>query len=124
METLKLESLSGSLLGTKFISSGSPRNLVNPATEGAFHQVNDATKEDIDTAAEKAQKAWRAGWRDLAPGKRTDVLNKLASLIEEHADFIAALDSQSMGKPISGARGEVLSGARTFRFYAGAVGYP
>ena len=98
------------------------RKLINPATEEAFHEVFDATAEDIDRAAKSAFAAWEGGWRDLAPGDRADLLYKLASLIEERAAELGELESKSMGKPLLSAQGEAVSGGRTFRYYAGAIG--
>ncbi len=101
-----------------------PRTLIDPAANAAYRSVFDASVADVDAAAESAQNIWDVEWRDLAPGRRSDLLFKLAGLIEQHAAEIGALDSRSMGKPIAAARGEVLAGARTFRYYAGAVGLP
>ncbi len=98
------------------------RKLINPATEEAFHEVFDATAEDVDRAAKSAFAAWEGGWRDLAPGARADLLYKLANLIEQNAAELGALDSRSMGKPLLSAQGEAVSGGRTFRYYAGAIG--
>ena len=45
----------------------------------------------------------------------------LATLVEEHAEELARIESQNVGKPIAGARGEVGMVADVFHFYAGAV---
>src|SRR5207344_2488347 len=45
----------------------------------------------------------------------------LATLVEERADELAAIESRNVGKPISAARGEVAMVAQVFHFYAGAV---
>src|SRR5215210_2105917 len=100
------------------------RELIDPATEEPFHAVHDASPQDVDAAARGAQRAWESGWRDLPPGARSDLLRRLADLIEAHAAELGALDSRSMGKPIAAARGEAQMGARTFRYYAGALAMP
>jgi betaine-aldehyde dehydrogenase len=41
--------------------------------------------------------------------------------VEEHAEELARIESRNVGKPISGARGEVGMVAQVFHFYAGAV---
>src|SRR5206468_1771170 len=43
------------------------------------------------------------------------------TLVEEHRDELAQIESQNAGKPISGARGEVGMAADVLHFYAGAV---
>ncbi|MGH3019404.1 MAG: aldehyde dehydrogenase family protein, partial [Gaiellaceae bacterium] len=57
----------------------------------------------------------------VAPTDRARLLRRLASLVEENAEELARIESQNVGKPISGARGEVGMVAEVFHFYAGAV---
>jgi len=49
------------------------------------------------------------------------MLRGLASLVEEHAEELALLETRNVGKPISDSRGEVAMVAEVFHFYAGAV---
>jgi betaine-aldehyde dehydrogenase len=48
-------------------------------------------------------------------------LRRLAILVEENAEELARTESENVGKPISGARGEIGMVAQVFHFYAGAV---
>jgi acyl-CoA reductase-like NAD-dependent aldehyde dehydrogenase len=48
-------------------------------------------------------------------------LRRLATLVEEHHEELSRIESRNVGKPISGARGEVGMVAQVFHFYAGAV---
>src|SRR5215218_10440102 len=106
----------------KFVAgSGKRIPQIDPATEETFCEVEAASVSDIDTAVNGAQRAFESTWRDLAPGKRADILFKVANAIRQHAETIAQLESRNMGKPISDARDEVALGARIFEFYAGAV---
>ena len=57
----------------------------------------------------------------VAPGDRIRLLRRLATLVEEHAEELALLETRNVGKPISDARGEVGMVADVFHFYAGAV---
>ncbi len=120
-----LQDLRASFINGAFApEKGDARELINPADEKPFHSVTDATMGEVDSAGEGAYAAWDDGWRDLTPGERADRLHRLANLIEANAQQIAELDSRSMGKPIAAARGEALMGARTFRYYAGALLMP
>lgn len=100
---------------------GESIRLVNPATEEVFTEVTGADEPTMVAAVETAQLAWESGWRDLAPGKRTEILFNVARLLREHAEEIAQLETQEIGKPISDARDEAGLGARVFEYYAGAV---
>src|SRR5438874_802151 len=96
--------------------------LINPATEQPFAEVAAADVADINAAVESAHRAWESGWRDLTPGKRTEILFNVARLLRENLEEIAQLETLHIGKPISDARDEARLGARVFEYYAGAVG--
>src|SRR5438105_3261574 len=96
--------------------------IINPATEEAWCEVAMADAAAVDRAATGAQRAFEQSWRDMAPGKRAEILFAIARLIRQHAEELALLDLRSVGKPISDARDEVALGARVFEYYAGAVG--
>jgi betaine-aldehyde dehydrogenase len=102
-------------------SSGRRSALVNPATEETFTEVAAADPADINKAVESARIAWESGWRDLPPGKRSEVLFKVAHALRDNLERIAQLERLQIGKPISDARDEAGLGARVFEFYAGAI---
>jgi len=102
-------------------ASGRRTALINPATEAPFAEVAAADIADVQAAVESAHRAWESNWRDLAPGKRTDILFNVARLLRENLEEIAQLETLHIGKPISDARDEAALGARVFEFYAGAV---
>jgi betaine-aldehyde dehydrogenase len=101
---------------------GARTRVVNPATEESFAEIASAQTDDLNAAAESAHRAWESGWRDLAPGKRTEVLFKVARLLQERAEEVAQLETLHIGKPISDSRDEAAMGARVFEYYAGAIG--
>jgi betaine-aldehyde dehydrogenase len=75
----------------------------------------------VNGAVESAHKAWESGWRDLAPGKRTEILFNVARALRDNLETLAQLEMMQIGKPISDARDEIGLGARVFEFYAGAI---
>ena len=95
--------------------------LINPANEEAFAEVAAADAADVNVAVESAQRAWESGWRDLTPGKRTEVLFSVARKLREQSEETAQLETLQIGKPIGDARDEAALGARVFEYYAGAV---
>src|SRR5262245_59141600 len=103
-------------------ASGRCTSLINPASEERFAEVAAADVTDISAAIESAQRAWESGWRDLTPGKRTEILFKVASKLHEQIEDIAQLETLHIGKPITDARDEASLGARVFEYYAGAIG--
>lgn len=102
-------------------ASGKKMALTNPANEQVFAEVAAAGVPDANAAVESAHRAWESVWRDLAPGKRSDILFNIARVLRENLEHLAQLECANIGKPISDARDEIGLGARVFEFYAGAV---
>ncbi len=94
--------------------------VLNPATEEPIAELEQAGVEETDEAVERARTALPA-WRAVMPADRARLLRGLATLVEEHAEELAQIESRNVGKPIAGARGEVAMVAQVFHFYAGAV---
>jgi betaine-aldehyde dehydrogenase len=94
--------------------------VLNPATEEAIATLEQAGVAETDAAVRLAHAAFPA-WRAVSPADRGRLLRRLATLVEEHHEELARIESQNVGKPISGARGEVGMVADVFHFYAGAV---
>jgi acyl-CoA reductase-like NAD-dependent aldehyde dehydrogenase len=103
-------------------ASGRTTILINPATEQPLAEVQAADVADVNLAVESAQRAWEGGWRDLAPGKRAEILFNVARMIRDYAEHLAEMECANVGKPISDARDEIGLGAKVFEYYAGAVG--
>src|SRR5437763_6385116 len=94
--------------------------VLNPATEETIVELDEADVDATDEAVARAKAAFPA-WRAIAPADRARLLRRLATLVEERAEELSRIESQNVGKPIAGARGEVAMVAQVFHFYAGAV---
>jgi acyl-CoA reductase-like NAD-dependent aldehyde dehydrogenase len=94
--------------------------VLNPATEEPISELEQAGVEETNDAVARAKEVFTA-WRAVSPQDRARLLRRLATLVEEHAEELAQIESQNVGKPIAGARGEVGMVAQVFHFYAGAV---
>ena len=93
--------------------------VVNPATEETIASLPSAGVDEADAAVARARPAYPPG----GPFRRRSgrLLRRLATLVEEHGEELARIESANVGKPISGARGEIGMVADVFHFYAGAV---
>ncbi|MCK9918163.1 aldehyde dehydrogenase family protein, partial [Microbacteriaceae bacterium K1510] len=69
-------------------------------------------------AAEEAARKALAPWSALTSAARGECLCRMAAVLEQNADELAALASMEMGKPISEMRGEVTRGVHLLRYYA------
>ena len=94
--------------------------VLNPATEEPIAVLEQAGVEEADEAVARAQAAFPA-WHAVSPADRAKLLRRVATLVEENGEELARIESENVGKPISGARGEIGMVAQVFHFYAGAV---
>ncbi|HZL86970.1 MAG TPA: aldehyde dehydrogenase family protein [Pirellulaceae bacterium] len=101
--------------------SGKTFDTINPATEEVIAQVAEGDAADVDQAAKAARKAFEEGpWSKMDARDRGRLMNKLADLIEEDADELAALESLDNGKPIRDARAaDLVLTIDCLRYYAG-----
>ncbi|KAG6333421.1 hypothetical protein ID866_5671 [Astraeus odoratus] len=96
-------------------------DVINPTNGKVVAAVSEGTPKDVDLAVEAAEKAFETTWGLNCPGtERGKLLGKLASLIEEHADELAALEALDNGKAFNMARNvDVTAAAECIRYYAG-----
>ena len=76
--------------------------------------------DDVDRAVEAAKKAL-PDWLDATPKERSELLHKLADVLDEHAEELAQLESLNVGKPLMASRDEMPFSADNLRFFAGAA---
>jgi 1-pyrroline dehydrogenase len=109
-------------VGGKWVESGAGETMevLNPATGETIAEVQRSTAEDAERAVEAA-KAALPEWLEATPGERSELLHKLADVIEENADELAALESKNVGKPLSYAKDEMPVAVDNIRFFAGAA---
>ncbi|KAF4311521.1 aldehyde dehydrogenase [Botryosphaeria dothidea] len=99
-------------------------SIYNPADETLVASaVQVAGPEDIDVAVDGALKAFKSGpWRSFTSAQRAECMNKLADLIEEHAEELHRLETVAMGA-LPALRSITLKiTADSWRYYAGWAG--
>jgi 1-pyrroline dehydrogenase len=99
---------------------GGTAEIINPSTGETIAEVPNGTQADVDRAVEAAKRAWPE-WRDTTPQERAEMLLKLADALDAHADDLARVESQNVGKPLSYARDEIPVSSDNLRFFAGAA---
>jgi acyl-CoA reductase-like NAD-dependent aldehyde dehydrogenase len=102
-------------------ADGRTFETIDPATAEAITTVAHGGPEDIDKAVKAAREALANGpWAKAGAAQRARALNRLADLIDEHADQLAELESLDNGKPVKLARFvDVAGSAAHFRHFAG-----
>jgi acyl-CoA reductase-like NAD-dependent aldehyde dehydrogenase len=84
---------------------------------GALHPVLDAstgeqlaswaeaTPEEVDAALAAARRSFEEGpWRRMAPGRRAEVLEAVATRVRADADRLAGIEAATTGKAVGGAK--------------------
>jgi betaine-aldehyde dehydrogenase len=94
--------------------------VINPATEKTIVELEEAGVDELNAAVARAKGSFPA-WSKVSPPDRIRLLRRVASLIEEHGEELALLETRNVGKPVADARGEVAMVAEVFHFYAGAI---
>src|ERR671931_276186 len=109
------------LVGGKWVDgSGGTMEVINPATGETIAEVPRCSAEDVDRAVETA-KAALPDWLEKTPKDRSELLHKLADVLEENAAELAQLESLNVGKPLMASRDEMPFSADNLRFFAGAA---
>ena len=103
--------------------SGETFDCVTPITGETIARIAACGPADVDRAVRGAQAAFEAGsWSRRSPKERKRALGRLASLIEEHGEELALLETVDMGKPIRDARRvDIPLAAECIAYYAEAI---
>jgi 1-pyrroline dehydrogenase len=101
-------------------ASGEAMEVIAPATGETIAEVPRCGEEDVDRAVDAAQAAL-PDWLEKTPKERSELLHKLADVMEENAEELAQLESVNVGKPLMASRDEMPFSADNLRFFAGAA---
>lgn len=94
---------------------------INPSTEEQIAEVPDSDERDVDDAVQAAKRAFPA-WSRTTAAERSNLLLKLASLMEANFDELAELEARDAGKPLTLARTlDIPRAIANFRFFATAI---
>ena len=100
---------------------GASLDVFNPATGEKISKIVDASKADVDRAVAAARKAFES-FRRTSVYERSALLNKIADVLEQNAEFIATVETIDNGKPIRETRAvDVAWSIEHFRYFAGVI---
>jgi aldehyde dehydrogenase (NAD+) len=111
------------LINNRWVPSESGKTFatINPSTGEEICQIAEADAADVEKAVKAARHAFEHGpWRKMPASERGRLINRLADLIETHADELARLESVDNGKPFTIAKAvDVAATVGCFRYFAG-----
>ncbi|ASS88961.1 aldehyde dehydrogenase family protein [Aeribacillus pallidus] len=101
--------------------SGKTFESVNPGSGEVHAIVAEAGADDVNRAVRAARKAFESGpWTKMTPSDRGRLLYKVAQKMWEKADFLAEVESQDNGLPISDTKSIAIPATiDVLEFYAG-----
>ncbi len=105
----------------KDASDGATLKTYNPSNGEFLAEIADATDQDVDAAIAAAREAFKT-WGKTTPVERAAVLNKIADIIDENAEFLATVETMDNGKPIRETTGaDIPLASDHFRYFAGVI---
>src|SRR6476469_3097250 len=111
------------LIDGKWVNSTSGRTFetINPATGDVIAHVAEGEKPDVDKAVKAARRAFEKGpWKKMSARERGRCLSRLADLVEQNMQELAALETLDNGKPIRDSLAADLPLViDCYRYYAG-----
>ena len=109
------------ILAQKDQRSNVQSSVLNPCTGKLITRISEGTPEDVNIAVKAAQHAFATTWGLKASGAvRGALIHKLAQLIEDNADAIAAIEALDNGKTAHFAKAvDVTSVLACLRYFAG-----
>ncbi|MDO5044063.1 MAG: aldehyde dehydrogenase family protein [Coriobacteriia bacterium] len=100
---------------------GATLQSYNPANGELLTKIADASEADVDKAVIAARKAFET-WSQTTAAERSAILNKVADVIEEHAEYFALIETLENGKPIRESLAiDVAAVIEHFRYFAGVI---
>ncbi|MPT35971.1 MAG: aldehyde dehydrogenase [Flavobacterium sp.] len=110
-------------IGGKFVPpvKGEYFDNVSPIDGKVFAKADRSTKEDIDLALDAAHEAFKT-WGKASPAYRSQVLNKIADIMEANLEYLATVETIDNGKAVR----ETLAADLPlcidhFRYFAGVI---
>lgn len=93
----------------------------DPSCGEVYGKIPNSGKEDVEAAYQAAEKAFPE-WSNTTLESRSRILSKIADLIEDKLDVLAAAESKDNGKPITLAtKVDIPRASANFRFFAHAI---
>lgn len=100
----------------EWVGNGKWIAVDNPATGAIIGHVPSLGRAETRRAIEASASAMPA-WAARAAGERAVILQRIAALMMERADALAALLTEEQGKPLAEARGEIAYAASFFQWF-------
>ncbi|WP_203295483.1 acetaldehyde dehydrogenase ExaC [Luteirhabdus pelagi] len=123
IERPKFKDTYDNFIGGKWVSpvKGEYFESISPVDGNSFTKVARSTKEDIDKALDAAWEAAES-WNKTSATERSNVLLKIADIIEDNIEVLARAETWDNGKPIrETTNADLPLAVDHFRYFAGVI---
>ncbi|MFO7719863.1 MAG: aldehyde dehydrogenase family protein [Gillisia sp.] len=113
----------GNFIGGKFVEpvKGEYFDNVSPIDGKVFTKAARSTQEDIDLALDAAHQAFPT-WSKTSATERSNMLLRIAQVMEDNLEYLATLETIDNGKPIRESRAaDIPYCIDHFRYFAGVI---
>ncbi len=117
----ELSSLNSNFIGGDWraAQSGATDAVVNPATGAVIGEVPASDAADVDAAVSAAAAAFPA-WAALTPRERSEILHRVADVVDDNIDELSRIECENVGKPVGIVEFEMDLTKDNWRFFASA----
>lgn len=110
-------------IGGKFVApvKGAYFDVYSPVDGKVFTQAAHSTKEDLELAVDNAYEAFQT-WGKTSSTERSNLLNKIAQVIEDNLQYIATVETVDNGKAIrESLAADIPLAIDHFRYFASVI---
>ena len=108
----------------EFVPSTNPDSKctsISPVDGSTLSTFADASKEDVDKAVEAAWAAFKT-WKKTTPFQRSEILIKIAEVIEKNKEKLTKIETMDNGKSLRETLNvDIPTAARHFRYFAACI---
>ncbi len=107
--------------GELVAGEGADISVLDPANGAEICAIPAGSQDQVDAAMAASHEAFQS-YSQTTPAERSELLNNIATVLQDNAEELAGLESQDVGKPWPSALDdETPLTIDTFRFFAGAA---
>lgn len=120
---VKLDEKYGLFINGEFVAAegGALIDVYNPATGKKLASIADASEKDVEKAYQAARSAFES-FRYTTVAQRSELLLKIADIIEKNAKHLATVETMDNGKPIRETMAvDIPLAVEHFRYFAGVI---
>jgi aldehyde dehydrogenase (NAD+) len=99
-------------------ASGETIQTFNPATGQVLATLARGGRQDVDAAVASARRAFEGPWSRFTPHQRNALMLKVCSVLEQHFEELATLESLDMGAPLARTRAMKNGLLQTIMYFA------